>query len=107
MTRREENKAVLRKRLLEEARKLFSVNGFEQTTVADIVAATGIGRGTFYNYFSDVKDIFDGVLDEINSEIRVLIRKHVKNRPVLMIYYMVLLKLILIMFLMKNKRRSI
>ena len=74
MTRREENKVLIRQRLLKEAQRLFSEQGFEQTTVADIVAAAQIGRGTFYNYFSDVKSIFDAVLDQMNGEIKVLIK---------------------------------
>ena len=55
-----------------EALKLFSKKGFEQTTVADIVTAAEIGRGTFYNYFPDVKAIFTAVVDQMNLEIQEL-----------------------------------
>lgn len=73
MGKREENKIIIRKRLLDEALSLFSTKGFDDTTVADIVQASSIGRGTFYNYFSDVKDIFNAVIDQLNSEIRLVI----------------------------------
>ncbi len=73
MGKREKNKTIIRERLLDEALKLFSNKGFEQTTVADIVAASELGRGTFYNYFSDVKDIFNAVIDRLNNEIRGVI----------------------------------
>lgn len=74
MGKRETNKIMIRKRLLEEAMRLFSEKGFDQTTVADIVEAAGIGRGTFYNYFQDVKSIFNAVVDQMNVEIQALIK---------------------------------
>ncbi len=73
MGKREKNKAIVRERLLDEALKLFSAKGFEATTVADIVTASELGRGTFYNYFTDVKDIFNAVIDRANNEIRTAI----------------------------------
>ena len=51
--KRESLKIQVRERLLEESLKLFSVQGLEKTTVADIVEQSGIARGTFYNYFAD------------------------------------------------------
>jgi AcrR family transcriptional regulator len=75
MSKREINKEKVRKRLMEEALRLFSEKGFEQTTVADIVVAAEIGRGTFYNYFSDVKDIFEAVVDKMNAEIQAIIKE--------------------------------
>ena len=80
--KREKNKTIVRERLLDEALRLFSVQGFEKTTVSDIVQASSIGRGTFYNYFTDVKDIFNAVIDRLNSEIRTVIyeaRKEAKT----------------------------
>ena len=59
--KRESLKIQVRERLLEESLKLFSVQGLEKTTVADIVKQTGIARGTFYNYFSDVNSLFDAI----------------------------------------------
>ena len=67
--KRAKNKEVIREQLLSVAMKLFSTKGFERTTVADIVSGCNIGRGTFYNYFSDVKDIFDIINENINNEI--------------------------------------
>ena len=75
MTKREENKILVRERLLKEALRLFSAKGLQATTVADIVTASGIGRGTFYNYFADVKSIFDAVIDQLNADIPRVIKK--------------------------------
>jgi len=73
--KRAQNKERIRASLLKEAQRLFSKKGFDQTTVADIVEACQIGRGTFYNYYEDVKDIFDAVVDQITSEIH----EHIKE----------------------------
>lgn len=75
MGKREINKIKVKERLLKEALILFSEKGFDQTTVADIVTAAEIGRGTFYNYFPDVKSIFDAVVDKMNVEIQEVIKE--------------------------------
>lgn len=69
VNKRAQNKEKLRQNLIKEATALFSEKGLDETTVADIVMACDIGRGTFYNYFKDVKDIFNAVVDEISVEI--------------------------------------
>lgn len=68
--KRERNKELVKEQFLDAARKLFSEKGLEHTTVSDIVKATDLGRGTFYNYFKDVKDIFDAIVDELNMRVR-------------------------------------
>lgn len=73
--KREQNKEKVRTLLISEATKLFSEKGYENTTVADIVSASTVGRGTFYNYFSDVKDIFDAVVEGINNQLRIVTKE--------------------------------
>ncbi|MEM7105793.1 MAG: TetR/AcrR family transcriptional regulator [Bacteroidota bacterium] len=75
MSKRALNKEKIKNNLLQEAQRLFSEKGFDDTTVADIVEAADLGRGTFYNYFSDVKSIFDAVIDKINSEIQIVLKE--------------------------------
>lgn len=50
-SRRERNKALVRSRLVAAALELAVSRGFEETTVADIAAAAGVAKGTFFNYF--------------------------------------------------------
>jgi len=73
--KREQNKEKVRSLLISEATLLFSEKGYENTTVADIVTASTVGRGTFYNYFSDVKDIFDAVVAGINNQLRIVTKE--------------------------------
>ncbi len=48
---------------------LFVARGFEETTLADIAHAVGIGRRTLFHYFASKNDMvwgdFDGVLDRL------------------------------------------
>lgn len=46
-----------RERILVAAADRFSVNGYRNTSVADIAAAAGVGLGTVYQYFRDRADI--------------------------------------------------
>ena len=72
--KRESLKIQVRARLLEEALKLFSVQGLEKTTVADIVEQSWIARGTFYNYFPDVSSLFDAIISQMNENIQIEIK---------------------------------
>ena len=75
MGKRENNKTIVRNRLLAEARRLFAKKGFEQTTISDLVQATGIAKGTFYNYFPDSKELFAALLDQLNNEFLVIVKE--------------------------------
>ncbi len=67
--KREIQKQQIRERILAEGLILFSERGLEKTTVADIVEKSGIARGTFYNYFSDMNALFDALIDQLNRQV--------------------------------------
>lgn len=50
-SRRERKKQQVRRQLAEAAIKLFSEQGYEGTTVAQIAAAADVATKTFFNYF--------------------------------------------------------
>lgn len=50
--------------------RLFFEKGFESTTVADIAAAAGIGRRTFFRYFPSKNDLPWGDFDALVGEFR-------------------------------------
>ena len=58
--RREQNKAENRTALLKAARAVFAEMGFGAASVRDIVRRTDLASGTFYNYFKDKDEIFEG-----------------------------------------------
>ena len=67
--KREFQKQKAREQILKQALILFSDNGLEKTTVADIVEKCDIARGTFYNYFPDMNTLFDTLIDELNQKV--------------------------------------
>lgn len=67
-TRRERKKEVTRNRLLEIAFKLFSQQGFYNTTVDQITEEADIGKGTFYNYFSSKEAVLNDFMEYISRE---------------------------------------
>ncbi|MBE9473643.1 MAG: TetR/AcrR family transcriptional regulator [Chloroflexi bacterium] len=54
----------LKDNIVHEAQKLFSLNGFLNTGINDIIAAAGTSKGGFYNHFASKEDLFYAVLSE-------------------------------------------
>ncbi|MFC4242555.1 helix-turn-helix domain-containing protein [Gryllotalpicola reticulitermitis] len=54
-----------RGRLEDAARELFSTQGYEATTVAQIAEHAGLNRATFFRHFADKREILFGREDEL------------------------------------------
>ncbi|HUE98980.1 MAG TPA: TetR/AcrR family transcriptional regulator [Anaerolineales bacterium] len=52
-----------RARILESAIKLFSTRGYNNASVDDICAETGISKGAFYHHFESKQTLFIALLD--------------------------------------------
>jgi len=50
--------------IIHEAQKLFSLKGYLNTGVKEIIQAAGTSKGGFYNHFSSKEDLFREVLAE-------------------------------------------
>ncbi|HEX5281015.1 MAG TPA: TetR/AcrR family transcriptional regulator [Micropepsaceae bacterium] len=48
----------IRTRIIHSARRLFNRNGFENVSVNQIMAAAGLTRGGFYQYFKSKSDLY-------------------------------------------------
>lgn len=59
-----QRKQLTRERLEDAALRLFAERGFDETTVGDLAAASGVGRRTIFRYFHSKNDIVFGALDE-------------------------------------------
>ncbi len=68
-SKREEIKNNNRQQILQAALKVFGELGIDATHVRDIIRATGLSSGTFYNYFRSKEEVFDVLLDEIILDI--------------------------------------
>jgi AcrR family transcriptional regulator len=54
---RERKRRQTRHQLISAAMRLFEQKGYEQTTVAEIAAATGVSTKTFFNYFASKDEV--------------------------------------------------
>jgi AcrR family transcriptional regulator len=61
---------VRRAQILDAALEVFSKQGYHRTTVADLVDAAQVARGTFYIYFNSKADIFYELVDALLEELR-------------------------------------
>lgn len=57
-TTQEEGVSNKRKAIVDAAREIFSRQGYETTTIAEIAAAAGIAVGTVYLYFHNKREIY-------------------------------------------------
>jgi len=54
----------LKETIIHESLKLFSLKGFESTSLHDILSAAKASKGGFYNHFASKEDLFQDVLIE-------------------------------------------
>lgn len=54
----------LKEKIIHESLKLFSLKGFLNTSIDDILKAANSSKGGFYNHFKSKEDLFFHVLDE-------------------------------------------
>lgn len=69
LTRRawERRPASRRADLLDAAERLFAERGLDATTVADVAAAAGVSKGSFYVYFSSKDALLEALNERLGS----------------------------------------
>jgi AcrR family transcriptional regulator len=72
--KREDTKAENRAAILDAARVVFAELGYGATTVRDIIRATKLASGTFYNYFKSKEEVFQAINDATALRIRPRLR---------------------------------
>jgi len=60
--KRERTKAENRDAILAAARGVFADLGYETATIRDVIGATNLAAGTFYNYFPDKESVLRALL---------------------------------------------
>lgn len=70
---REKKKQRTKAAILKAALRLFSKKGYANTSISDLAAAAGIGKGTVYSYFTGKTDILlafcEEQLEYVNREL--------------------------------------
>ena len=56
------HRGTVKKNIIESARKLFNRHGFENVSIAQIMAGAGLTHGGFYSYFKGKSDLYAEVL---------------------------------------------
>ena len=71
LSRKEREKIGRKKDIIEAAKRVFAVKGFEKATLDEIAVEAEYGKGTLYNYFKNKEDIFISLmryeLDKMND----------------------------------------
>lgn len=68
-SRRERRSEETRKKLLHTALHLFAERGLSETTVEAITEAADVGKGTFFNYFSNKEEVLAALAQSHFSEL--------------------------------------
>jgi AcrR family transcriptional regulator len=59
-----------RRRLLEAAEQVFADLGYHDASIVKITEAAGVSQGTFYLYFAGKQEIFDVLVEDLNTRLR-------------------------------------
>jgi len=73
--RREITKAQNRETILVAARQVFAQMGFAAATVRDVIRATPLASGTFYNYFKSKEEVYQALRDDRALAVRPRLRE--------------------------------
>ena len=74
-SRREKTKAQNRETILVAARAVFAQMGFAGATVRDVIRATPLASGTFYNYFKSKEEVYQALRDDVALAVRPQLRQ--------------------------------
>ncbi len=76
--RREQNKIQNRRAILDAGLEVFGSIGYERATITDVVKASGLSVGTFYNYYGDKDSVFAELVSELLAKARIALN-HARN----------------------------
>ena len=57
-----------KEQILDAALDLFSVQGYEATSIAQIADAVGLRKASLYSHFASKQDILDTLVDELTRQ---------------------------------------
>jgi AcrR family transcriptional regulator len=82
MSLRERKKIETKKRIINEGRRLFEKQGFENTSVDEICDKVMISKATFYNYFVSKDKLFISMYDSDFNDILAVLDKEDYINPI-------------------------
>lgn len=70
-----------RNRLIQSAIPVFAEKGVDASVIDDVIAAAGVSRGTFYNYFQSNRELLLAVNKQLGDELILSVEKTVAALP--------------------------
>ncbi|QFR39472.1 TetR/AcrR family transcriptional regulator [Candidatus Gracilibacteria bacterium 28_42_T64] len=71
--------ASAKEKIIDEATKLFFLNGYKNTSINSIVETIGVSKGVFFYHFKDKQELFGFIIDNYyDSQIKKLLDKTLK-----------------------------
>jgi AcrR family transcriptional regulator len=58
-----------RDHLVEVARRLFAEQGYEDTSIEDVLNAAGVSRGALYHHFAGKEALFEAALEQVEASV--------------------------------------
>jgi AcrR family transcriptional regulator len=69
MSKRAARGRATREQLIEVATRLFAENGYEDTSIEDVLAAAGVSRGALYHHFAGKDALFGAVVESVETRV--------------------------------------
>jgi AcrR family transcriptional regulator len=63
-----------KKKIIETAFRLFYEQGYDTTTIEQIISECRVSKGTFYHYFSAKTDLFSSLSDLFDEQYRIIVK---------------------------------
>ncbi|MEU9089047.1 TetR/AcrR family transcriptional regulator [Streptomyces sp. NPDC087901] len=79
---RERKKIQTRRRLLDEAMRLFGERGFDQVSVAEIAEAADVSKMTVFNYFDSKEDLVLAPMEQHIGDVARVVRDRAPGESV-------------------------
>lgn len=80
MTIRDRKRSAQRARILDAARVLFSEQGPDSVTMADIASEAGVARATVFNHFGSKTALLEAITEEVISDYDTLVQNALAAR---------------------------
>lgn len=71
--RREATKERNREAILAAGLEVFGSTGYGEATIRDVIRASGLSTGTFYNYFPDKESVLRALVDRSATQLRAVL----------------------------------
>jgi len=68
-----------RAEIITAARDLFHTQGYEKTTMRQVMGKLGIAKGTIYHYFRSKEELLEAVVSETVDEIEVMLEQFIES----------------------------